>query len=126
MVIVISLPVVQSSQNGVIRKQSELVTMVTINATESLPPALRVQTAADASVQGIAAIKLIPIAKSPDANSEAAQAISGKMPALISVASIAANGRRMAPCKSPNANGNAIRKSTVTTMPFRNKLISGK
>ena len=41
------------NQAGVTRKQAVFVTMVTISETASLPPALRVHTDADASVQGV-------------------------------------------------------------------------
>ena len=59
-VLVFSPFIVSHNQNGVIRKHSALVIRVTKIATLSLPPALRVQTAADANVQGTAAAMTNP------------------------------------------------------------------
>ena len=57
-------PVRLKIQNGVTRKQLALVTTVTTMLTASLPPARRVQTAADASVHGMADVTSMPSAMS--------------------------------------------------------------
>src|SRR5690606_20701450 len=71
------VPVSSASQAGVVMKHVELVSSVTRIATASLPPARRVQTAAEAKVQGATAITISPIASSETSSGEAAQAITG-------------------------------------------------
>ncbi len=93
--------------------------MVTRIETASLPPARRVHTDAEASVQGVAPATISPAAKLGESNWEANQAMGGIAPRLIKDANPGASGRRTDFHIALASRGRAIKKSTVATMAFR-------
>jgi hypothetical protein len=82
------------TQVGVTTKQTALVSIVTIIETASLPPAFRVQTDADASVQGVAAATINPGPNSGPNTRAIGHARIGAKPKLTRLATIGAFGER--------------------------------
>ena len=99
-------------------------------AMESLPPALRVQTEADASVHGVAAATSKPIARfSPRAPCSrficrrritVAHIVNGSNPKLMEVANRGAAGRFTVAIIMRVSRGNAMMNRTAATMVCRN------
>ncbi len=86
-------PAVHCSQVGVARKQPRLVISVTLSAIASFPPARRVQTAAEAIVQGTAAATKKPLRSWPLSKGLMAQANSGNRSKLTPTPSMVGRGR---------------------------------
>ena len=95
----ISFPVCTYIQNGITRKQVALVRIVTMIEILSSPPALRVKTAAEANVEGVAAAIIIPGPSSAPANAANGQIIKGIKTRFNTQANPGANGRETARCK---------------------------
>ncbi len=89
-------PISSHSHAGTTIKHARLVIIVTRNATASLPPARRVQTAAVASVHGTVVARITPAASSGGSTRLASQPSGGATPLLITDASHAGPGRRTA------------------------------
>ena len=106
------------TQAGVTTKQARFVMTVTMILTASLPPANRVQTVAEAIVQGTAAAMTSPMAKSPLSRVLAGQAINGTTTALMITASRAGPGRRTAFHMALPGIGSAMRRSTPAMTQF--------
>ena len=87
---------------------------------ESLPPALRVHTDADASVQGITAATRKPSFSSPESNVATAKATKGSTPKFIRIANNVPFGRRSPDAIADTSNGSAMANSTVATIAFFN------
>jgi hypothetical protein len=113
--------VVVSSQNGVTTKQARFVMIVTIKATASLPPARRVQTAADASVLGTLPATNRPIARSGRSVVATNQANNGNSPLLIAIPNITACGRRTACQINAISSGNAMKNIVADNKASRGK-----
>src|ERR1043165_4506312 len=102
------MPISSQNQIGTTMKQVRFVIIVTRNATASLPPARRVQTAAVASVQGAEAARIIPIANWGGSNRLATQPSGGATPLLMIDANHAGPGCRTAFHNALVASGSAI------------------
>ena len=94
--------------------------IVTRMATLSFPPALRVHTAAEAKVQGVAAATIIPGPNSPPAKGANGQTINGIAMTLRELANEGAIGRKNVLRRLENSSGHAIRNIVIETMDHFN------
>src|SRR6476620_5362913 len=118
------MPMSSQNQKGTTRKQLRFVIIVTRNATASLPPARRVQTAAVASVHGADAARIIPIANSGGNIRLASQPSGGARPLLMNDPSHAGPGRRTAFHSRLVSSGSAIMNVTTATSAFGGKYLA--
>ena len=121
-VISVCVCVPNTIQIGIQRKQVALVSNVIRIAVTSLPSARRVQTAAEANVQGTEAATMIPIERSPRSNLDNKIARQGTNTMLIADQSQAGQGLRIDCHATRVSTVNAIMNMTNVTITCRKRL----
>jgi hypothetical protein len=102
------------------------VSAVTNMETVSSPPARRVHTAADANVQGTAAVTNNPVFMSPVSNCANNHATNGNNTTLTIEPQKAGHGLRIESPTDCVSSGNAIMNNTRATMQLRSVFASAK
>jgi hypothetical protein len=120
----VTWPKISHNPSGATKKQDKFVTTETIIAVASSPPALRVQTAADASVLGTSEVTIKPPAISGDSSHNDGKASNGTKNVLIPIPTSAGPGLRMLCAIESAFSVSPIKNSTKAVIDDRKTAIS--